>query len=108
MSFVVINANESVFGIILAIFVAIFNLAVSLFDVLIVLRVIASWVVKLREVWIFKVAYVITEPLLIPFRKWLFRYDFVRRCPLDLSFVALYISVGFLQWILNQINVLVK
>ena len=108
MYYLGINTNESVVGIVFAIFVAVFNLAVSIFDVLIILRVISSWVVRLRDVWIFKLARTLTEPLVIPFRKWLYRYEFVRRCPLDLSFVALYISLNIAQGLLNQLNVLIK
>lgn len=108
MYYLGINTNESVVGIVFAIFVAVFNLAVSIFDVLIILRVISSWVVRLQDVWIFKLARTLTEPLVIPFRKWLYRYEFVRRCPLDLSFVALYISLNIAQGLLNQLNVLIK
>jgi len=103
-----INTNESVIGIIIAIFVAVANLAFGLFDILIILRVIASWVVAVRDVWIFRFAYAVTEPLLIPFRNWLYRYEFVRRCPLDLSFVALYISAGVAQSLLNLLDRLVR
>ena len=106
--FLAVGSSESLFGIIFSIFVAISNLAFSLLDVLIILRVVASWVPRVRDVWIFRLAYTITEPMLVPFRNWLYRYDFARRCPLDLSFIALYISLGAAQTLLNVLNGVIK
>ena len=96
--------NESIFGIIVAIIVAVCNLLFGLFEIALILTVISSWVRKLKSVWIFRVADAIVEPCLIPFRKWLWRYDFVRRCPFDLAFLALYISARLLQGFLNMID----
>ncbi len=98
------NTNESIFGIIVAIIVSVCNLLFGLFEIALILVVISSWVPKLRGVWIFRVASSIVEPCLMPFRKWLFRYEFVRRCPFDLAFLALYISARLLQGFLNLID----
>ena len=99
-----INTTESVFGLVVSIIVGVCNILFGLFEIVLILTVISSWVRKLKTVWIFRVADAIVEPCLVPFRKWLWRFDFVRRCPFDLSFIALYLSVRILQGILNLID----
>ncbi|MBQ3588873.1 MAG: YggT family protein [Clostridia bacterium] len=99
-----INTNGSIFGLVVSIIVAVINLLFGLFEIALILTVISSWIRKLKTVWIFRVADAIVEPCLVPFRKWLWRYDFVRRCPFDLAFLALYISMRVLQGIINLID----
>lgn len=99
-----LNTSESVFGLIVGIIVLVCNLAIEVFEVALILTVISSWIRNLKSVWIFRVADAIVEPCLVPFRRLLWRFDFVRRCPFDLAFLALYLSVRLLQGILNIIN----
>ncbi len=101
---IAISTSESALGLVVSIIVSICNLLFGLFEIVLILTVISSWVRKLKTVWIFRVADSIVEPCLVPFRKLLWRFDFVRRCPFDLSFIALYITIRLLQGILNLVN----
>jgi uncharacterized protein YggT (Ycf19 family) len=73
------------------------NIVFGIMDILLLLRVISSWVQRLRDVWIFKFAYMVTEPFLAPIRRWLWNYEWARRFPIDLSLIALYVIMNVIS-----------
>ncbi len=65
------------------------SLLIYVFDFLLLVRAVCSWVPNFRDSMVYNFSFRITEPLLAPIRKFMWRFDFARRCPLDLSFLVL-------------------
>jgi uncharacterized protein YggT (Ycf19 family) len=65
----------------------------NLFEIVLIVRAICSWVPYFRESRVNQLAMIITEPIVAPLRNALFRISFVRRCPIDLSFIFLYVII---------------
>lgn len=99
--------NESIWGILVNAIYVLVSVWFYFFDILIIFRVIGTWVEPVRRWWIFSFAVSITEPFIRPFRRWLMRYEWARTCPLDLSFIALFVAMKIILWILQVINHLV-
>ena len=59
------------------------------FDLMLLLHAICSWVPEWRMSKVYIFSNKIVEPLLQPIRKFMWRFDFARRCPIDLSFIVL-------------------
>lgn len=82
------------------------NLAVNAFYVLLLIRVIFSWLDIRRPhsilMQIHRVAYTVTEPLLRPIRNALMKYQ--RDLPIDLSPLILYFLVELVRrWVFRAI-----
>lgn len=76
----------------------ILNTIIYIFDLLLLVRAICSWVPSFRESIVYRFSFTITEPVLRPVRDLLFRIDWVRRCPIDLSFlVVVLIAHGLMR-----------
>ena len=75
----------------------ILNTVVYAFDMLLLVRAICSWVPSFRESMVYRFSYIVTEPILRPVRELLFRIDFVRRCPIDLSFLVVVLLANGLM-----------
>lgn len=73
------------------------NAVLYIFDLLLLVRAICSWVPSFRESAVYRFSYTVTEPILRPVRDMLFRFDFVRRCPIDLSFLVVILIVNMLS-----------
>lgn len=71
------------------------------FDFLLFVRAICSWVMSFRNSFVYNLSYTITEPILSPVRKLLWKMDFVRRCPIDLSFLVVVILTSLAERGLN-------
>ena len=69
----------------------------SVLDVILLISAIMSWIPEARDRKIYEVVERILSPLLTPIRKLLDRIEFVRRCPIDLSFLVLVIIVQVLS-----------
>lgn len=67
------------------------------FDLCMLIRAICSWIPNFQSSKIYEFTYKITEPILSPVRNLLMRWDFVRRCPLDLSFLVVIILTSLIQ-----------
>ena len=64
---------------------------ISTFQLVMVVRAICSWFPKIRATKFFRILYVITDPVIAPMRNLLFKISFIRRLPIDLSFLATYL-----------------
>ncbi len=72
------------------------------FELMLFGRAILSWfpdsdnetLLKIQEV-----LFVFTEPILEPMRRFLYRFEWVRTCPLDLSFTAVFLLIIILEMI---------
>ncbi len=61
------------------------------FDFLLLVRAVCSWVPDFRSSKVYNLSFAITEPILKPVRKLMWKFDWARRCPLDLSFLVVVI-----------------
>ncbi|MBQ7907326.1 MAG: YggT family protein [Clostridia bacterium] len=64
------------------------------FSMLMLVSAILSWIPPARESKFYAVIERIIGPILNPIRRFLFRFEWVRRCPIDLSFLVLVLIVG--------------
>lgn len=69
----------------------------SVLDVLLLVSAIMSWIPEARGTRLYESINRILSPLLTPIRSFLSRFEFVRRCPIDLSFLVLVIIVQVLS-----------
>ena len=69
----------------------------SAYEILLLVRAICSWSAYFRESRVYVFAFKLTEPILKPVRDLMFRIEFVRRCPLDLSFLVVVILVNLIM-----------
>lgn len=79
------------------IFLYILNSLLSVFDLILLARAICSWFPAARESAVYRFAYTVTEPVLRPVRDFLFKFEWVRRCPIDLSFLVVIVLVNMLS-----------
>ena len=73
------------------------NTLLYVFDLLLLVRAVCSWVPSFRESVVYRYAYIITEPVLRPIRDLLYRAEWARRCPIDLSFLVVILIVNLLS-----------
>ncbi len=73
------------------------------FDFLLLVRAVCSWVPDFRNSRVYSLSYTITEPILSPVRKLMWRFDWARRFPLDLSFLVVCILTTLLDKLLNSL-----
>lgn len=73
------------------------NVVLYVFDLLLIVRAICSWVPSFRESMVYRMSFSVTEPILRPVRDLLFRIEWVRRCPIDLSFIAVILIINALS-----------
>ena len=69
---------------------------ISFYDLVLLGRVVVSWIPYFQGTAIDAFCYNLTEPVLIPIRNLLFRFEWVRRCPLDLSVLVLFLIIHIL------------
>lgn len=72
-------------------------IVLSLFETCLIVRAILSWIPPARQSRIFDFLVRITEPIIHPVRKLLMRMEWVRRCPIDLSFLLVFILITVLE-----------
>lgn len=72
-------------------------------DLLLLVRAICSWVPNFRDSMVYNLSYTVTEPLLKPLRKLMWKMDWARRCPFDLSFLALCILTSLAERLLFRL-----
>ena len=76
------------------------------FDLLLLAHAICSWVPEWRMSRVYIYSSKIIDPILQPIRKFMWRFDWARRCPIDLSFIVLVLITRFLDsalWYLYRI-----
>lgn len=77
----------------------VYNL-LSLLQLAMLVRAVMSWIPSLRGSALDAILYQITEPLVEPFRQLLWKIPGLQGFPLDLSFLAAYITLNILMSIL--------
>ncbi len=89
----------------------IYQILVSLitaFNVLLVARVVFSWIGPLLRgdfiMRLIRAVFMLTEPVLRPVRSMLFRIPAMRNMPVDFSPVIVIMALTVLQWILQLIS----
>ncbi len=73
---------------------------VTMIQIAMLVRAVTSWFPGGDESVIGIVAYTVTEPVVIPVRKVLERFESVRNFPIDMSFFAAFMLVSVLAAIL--------
>lgn len=84
----------------------IFSILLYGFDLLLLAHAICSWVPEWRMSKVYLLSCKIVDPILRPIRKFMWRFDWARRCPIDLSFIVLVLLTRFLDravWYLFRI-----
>lgn len=76
------------------------------FDFLLLVRAVCSWVPDFRNSRVYELSYKVTEPVLEPVRRIMWRFDWARRFPLDLSFLVVCILTTLLERLLGYILVI--
>ena len=82
---------------IFAIMAYVLSVVLSIFEICLLVRAICSWVPSFRDSRVYEFVYKITEPILRPIRDAFMRWEFARRCPIDLSFLVVVILVSVAQ-----------
>ncbi|MBR6917949.1 MAG: YggT family protein [Clostridia bacterium] len=83
---------------------AVLNGAIEILTLLMFIRAVLSWFpIVDRSSKFMGFLYMITEPVISPVRSLLSRFDFVRRFPIDLSFLATYLLLHIIQGILVSV-----
>lgn len=72
----------------------------SMLQLAMLVRALMSWIPSLRGSALDNILYQITEPLIEPFRQLLWKIPGLRGFPLDLSFLAAYITLDLLMGLL--------
>ncbi|MBQ2809861.1 MAG: YggT family protein [Clostridia bacterium] len=80
---------------------SIISYALYLFDFCLLIRAVCSWIPQARETRVYYFFFKITEPVLRPVRDVFMRWEFARRCPIDLSFIAVIILISIAQRLLS-------
>lgn len=68
--------------------------AISIYELILLIRAVISWIPSLQDTRVYEIAYRLTEPLLLPIRKFLYRFEFMRRFPIDFSMIVLILLMG--------------
>lgn len=76
-------------------------LCVSIFQYLMLFRAIASWFPQMQGGRLYGFIYGFTEPVILPFRKLLQRFQGLRGFPLDLSFLLAYMALVVIEMLLR-------
>lgn len=87
--------------------VTVLSIIFSLFELCMLARAILSWIPGARDRRAYYFFYKITEPVLRPVRDVIMRWEFARRCPIDLSFLAVIILLSVAQRLLYLLYYLV-
>lgn len=83
---------------ILAVLFKTFNIVIEVITIMMLIRAVVSWFPAIdTNNQFMRFIYTVTETLIAPVRKVLWKIDFVRSCPLDLSFLATYLLLHMAQ-----------
>ena len=81
------------------------NTLLYAFDLLLLVRAVCSWVPSSRGSMVYRFSYTITEPVLKPIRDLLYRAEWARRCPIDLSFLVVILIVNLLSGVTSTLAI---
>lgn len=79
------------------------SIILDIFDFLLLVRAVCSWVPSFRNSIVYRLSYTVTEPILRPVRDLLFRFEWVRRCPIDISFLVVILLVSCLSNVVSYL-----
>lgn len=78
------------------------DIAIEGVTIMMFVRAILSWFPGVRlPISLSDFLYNVTEIFISPVRTLLFKFDFVRRCPIDISFIVTYILLHSIQGLLT-------
>ena len=69
-------------------------------QLLMLVRAIMSWIMPDEDNALFNFVYMTTEPVIVPVWFLLDRFEFIRRLPIDISFLVTYILLSVVQSLL--------
>lgn len=72
-------------------------------QILMFARVIMSWLMPDEDNMLSRFVYTVTDPIIIPVRMILEKFDFVRNMPIDISFFVAYIILVVVQSVLPTV-----
>ena len=81
------------------------NAVLYVFDILLLVRAVCSWFQSARQSAVYRFAYTVTEPILRPIRDWLYKFEWARRCPIDVSFLIVILLVNVLSSVTSVLAV---
>lgn len=73
-----------------------FSIFFDVIDWLIIIRCFLSFIPMVYSIKIFRIIYEITEPILAPFRKLLFKSSFAKNIPIDFSPILAFLVIDYL------------
>ena len=79
------------------------NTVLYIFELFMIARAICSWIPSSRDSMIYRISYTVTEPILRPVRDLLFKLEWARRCPIDLSFIAVILLINLLSGVTGSL-----
>ena len=74
---------------------------IDILSLLMLIRSLLSWIMPYPEGRWVGMLYNFTDVLVTPVRRLLSRFEFVRRCPIDLSFLATFMLLSLLRTVLQ-------
>lgn len=72
-------------------------IVLSIFETCLIVRAILSWIPSARNSRISQFLITITEPVVHPVRNLLFKMEWARRLPIDLSVLVVFIIISILE-----------
>lgn len=79
------------------------NIILSLFEICLFVRAICSWVPSFRNSRVYELSCLVTEPVLRPFKDFFYRFEWARRCPIDISFLVVVLLVNGLMTLIGYL-----
>lgn len=73
------------------------HLLIYVLQTLMLVTALLSWIPQMRNNRIYMVLSSLIEPIVLPFRKLLYQIPALREFPLDLSFLAAYLTLTLLE-----------
>ena len=79
-------------------------LLISALQLIMLLRAIMSWLPFDDSSPLFRFAYIVTEPVILPVRNIMEKIGFLSGLPIDLSFLVTYMLLSFVLYLLPSVN----
>lgn len=89
----------------MGLFFYLLNTVLYAFDLILLVRAVCSWVPSFQESAVYRFSYAVTEPVLRPIRDLLYRFEWARRCPIDLSFLVVILIVNVLSGVTSALAI---
>jgi len=77
-------------------------LIVRVLDIAMLVRMLMSWFPVFSDNIFGEFVYFITEPLIMPFRKLLERFEWVQNCPLDIAYFVTFFILSLVSDVLTS------